>query len=55
VPAIASTGQPAAAEARAAGLPGFLAKPSTSFALRAMLEDAADWLKTGTARSFLTG
>lgn len=54
VPAIASTGQPAAAEARAAGLLGFLAKPYTSLALRAMLEDAADWLKRGTARPFLT-
>jgi CheY-like chemotaxis protein len=54
IPAIAATGQPMAAEARAAGLLGLLSKPYTLPGLRAALEGATEWLEGGTSRPFLT-
>ena len=53
IPAIAVTGHLTAAEAEAAGLLGILSKPCTSHALRAILEEAAAWLKSGSSRPFL--
>jgi two-component system, response regulator PdtaR len=54
VPAIAATGQLTAAEAEAAELLGILSKPFTSAGLRAVLEDATEWLESGTNRPFLS-
>jgi two-component system, response regulator PdtaR len=53
IPAIAATGHLTAAEAEAAGLLGILGKPYTSYALRAVLDDAAAWLDGGSSRPFL--
>jgi two-component system, response regulator PdtaR len=53
IPGMAVTGHLTAAEAEAAGLLGILSKPYTSHALRAVLDGAAAWLESGSARPFL--
>jgi CheY-like chemotaxis protein len=53
IPAVATTGHLTAADAEAAGLLGILSKPYTSQGLRAVLEEAAAWLESGSSRPFL--
>jgi two-component system, response regulator PdtaR len=54
IPAIAATGQLTAADAEAAGLLGLLSKPYTAHALRAVVEETAAWLASGSRRPFLS-